>query len=190
MGFFDDVIHAGKNLYDSQKRLRDEKNRTDGAGELDENGRKHGLWIRRHPNGKVFSSEEFNHGKRVGKHSYYDSDGSLSSEKEYSDDEIVFRKLFSGDGTVYQDADYKYSKELVLITDYYPDGSISNRITHLKDSLTVAHGELVSYYENGRLRAKGTYKDGEIDGPWVSYNSDGTVKEEYTGTYKNGVKIK
>jgi hypothetical protein len=38
--------------------------------------------------------------------------------------------------------------------------------------------------------SKGTLKDGKMDGPWVGYNDDGTVWEKYTGTYKDGVKVK
>jgi len=41
-----------------------------------------------------------------------------------------------------------------------------------------------TYYENG------TWNDGKKDGPWVGYNKDGTVNKKYTGTYKDGVKIK
>ena len=51
-------------------------------------------------------------------------------------------------------------------------------------------GPYVSYYnnDNGQLCRKGHYKDGKKDGPWVSYHADGTVDEKDTGTYKNGVK--
>ena len=51
------------------------------------------------------------------------------------------------------------------------------------------HGPWVKYHENGQLSAKGTFKDGGRDGPWVWYNEDGTVDEEYTGPFKDGVKV-
>ena len=55
----------------------------------------------------------------------------------------------------------------------------------------LAMGEMVeSYYDNGQLRFKGSYKDGMEEGPWVGYNEDGTVWELMTGTYENGVKVK
>ena len=52
-------------------------------------------------------------------------------------------------------------------------------------------GPYVSYYnnDNGQLCRKGHYKNGKKDGPWVSYRKDGTVDEKDTGTYKNGVKV-
>ena len=46
-----------------------------------------------------------------------------------------------------------------------------------------------SFYDNGQLEWEGTYKDGKKDGPWVYYNKDGTVYENLTGTYKDGVKV-
>ena len=52
------------------------------------------------------------------------------------------------------------------------------------------HGPWVTYHDNGQLWTKGTIKDGKGDGPWVGFLKDGTVNDEYTGTYKNGVKVK
>ena len=51
-------------------------------------------------------------------------------------------------------------------------------------------GPWVSYHENGQLWTKGTYKNGKKDGPWVGYEDDGTVWEKYTGTFKDGKKVK
>ena len=52
------------------------------------------------------------------------------------------------------------------------------------------HGLYVSYYDNGQLSFKGTYKGSKSDGPWVFYNENGTVYAGLPGTYKNGVKVK
>ena len=51
-------------------------------------------------------------------------------------------------------------------------------------------GPWISYHDNGQLFWKGTYKAGKEDGPWVGYNKDGTVWESLTGTFKDGVKVK
>ena len=54
------------------------------------------------------------------------------------------------------------------------------------------------YYKNftdvpftGKItgRAQGVFRNGKREGPWVSYNKNGTVNEEHTGTYKNDVKV-
>ena len=45
------------------------------------------------------------------------------------------------------------------------------------------------YWKNGQLLSKGDFRNGKEEGPWVGFNKDGTVDSEYTGTYKNGVKV-
>jgi hypothetical protein len=70
-------------------------------------------------------------------------------------------------------------------------------------ALGLEFGDLVErdglYYEkftnipfNGEVTGniQGSFKDGEKDGPWVSYNEDGTVDEENTGTFRNGRKVR
>ena len=37
---------------------------------------------------------------------------------------------------------------------------------------------------------QGTFKDGKQHGPWVCYHEIGTVDENWTGTFKDGVKVK
>jgi len=40
------------------------------------------------------------------------------------------------------------------------------------------------------LFLEGTSKDGKYDGPRVYYNNNGTVWENWTGTFTDGVKVK
>ena len=50
-------------------------------------------------------------------------------------------------------------------------------------------GAWVAYYPNGQLNYKGNFKNHKEEGVWVVYDWDGILKEETTGTFKNGVKI-
>jgi len=50
-------------------------------------------------------------------------------------------------------------------------------------------GPWVSYWSNGQLESKGNYKNGLREGPRVGYHLNGTVDKRVTGTYKNGKKI-
>ena len=52
------------------------------------------------------------------------------------------------------------------------------------------HGLWVKFHDNGQLWEKGIFKDGKKHGPWVGYNYDGTVRDAYTGTFKDSVKVK
>ena len=45
-------------------------------------------------------------------------------------------------------------------------------------------GKVESYYNNGQLMYKGTFKDGKKEGPWVGYNHNGQLS--YKGTFKDG----
>ena len=45
-------------------------------------------------------------------------------------------------------------------------------------------GPYESYYENGQLQVKGTYKDGELDGLVETYHENGQLSER--GTYPDG----
>ena len=53
----------------------------------------------------------------------------------------------------------------------------------------MLEGAFISYYKNGQLIAKGNHKNSKKEGPWVFYHKAGNVDKEYTGTYKDGVKI-
>ena len=48
----------------------------------------------------------------------------------------------------------------------------------------------VPFTGNVTGKHQGSFKDGKEGGHWVSYKKDGTVWEERTGTYRNGVKVK
>jgi len=52
------------------------------------------------------------------------------------------------------------------------------------------HGPWTYYWENGQFLSNGTYKDGKRVGPWFDDFKNGTVDEKYTGTFKDGVKVK
>ena len=50
-------------------------------------------------------------------------------------------------------------------------------------------GAWVSYWKSGQLHTKGNYKNDKKDGVWVGYYYKGTVDKDWTGTFKNGLRI-
>jgi len=70
---------------------------------------------------------------------------------------------------------------------YHDNGQLNFKGTHKNQK---KEGTWVEYHDNGQLLFNCTFKNGEFDGRCVSYNSDGTVSDLFTGTYKNGKKIK
>ena len=92
-------------------------------------------------------------------------------------EEVTLDDLIQRDGIFYE----KFSK--VLFT---------GKVTGLQQGRFkngVMEGPWVSYHENGQLLSEGAFKNGLREGPLVHYTSDGTVDEELTGTFKNGVKV-
>ena len=94
---------------------------------------------------------------------------------------------FTGKTTGKTQGTFKNGKKDGPFVDYWDNGQLATKLTY-KDG--EPDGPYVSYHSNGQFRAKGTFKDGNKEGPWVTYKKDGTVWEKYTGTYKNGVKVK
>ena len=48
----------------------------------------------------------------------------------------------------------------------------------------VMEGPWVSYHENGQLLSEGAFKNGKTEGPWVFYHNNGQL--EMKGDFKNG----
>ena len=94
---------------------------------------------------------------------------------------------YYADGQLWDKGTYKDGKKNGPCVRYHGDGQLWSKGT-FKDG--KPDGPWISYHDNGQLWTEGTFKDGEGDGPWVGFFKDGTVNDEYTGTVKNGVKIK
>jgi antitoxin component YwqK of YwqJK toxin-antitoxin module len=94
---------------------------------------------------------------------------------------------FTGKTTGKIQRSFKDGKEHGPWVSYHDNGQVFSQGTYKNDK---EDGPWVVYYKNGQLLSKGTLKDGKRVGPWVGYNDDGTVWEKYTGTFKDGVKIK
>ncbi len=94
------------------------------------------------------------------------------------------------------------------VVETYPDGKLkkeryTDKVTHgykeityydngkkyLEGSFTPNNrrtGEWISYFEDGRIMSKTTFKDGKTDGKIVVYRKNGTLF--YEGYYKQGLK--
>jgi antitoxin component YwqK of YwqJK toxin-antitoxin module len=69
--------------------------------------------------------------------------------------------------------------------------------TRLNSSKDIMNGSFETYYEDGQIRMKGTYKDGKVDGGFEEYYDNGQLKSkrnykegkingEWVNYYKNG----
>ena len=69
----------------------------------------------------------------------------------------------------------------------FSDVPFSGKITGSKKGSFkngVMEGPWVSYHENGQLLSEGAFKNGKTEGPWVLYYDNGRLSMK--GTFKNG----
>ncbi len=107
-------------------------------------------------------------------------DGKIASEHHMDKD--VSRGYYSNGNL-----SFEYNEHYKTV--YYPDGTLKERSERIAmpDGSYVLNGRHESYYENGQLMAAGIYTKGNIDGEWVSYNLDGSIKNREK--YNSGLKV-
>ena len=104
-------------------------------------------------------------------------------------DGIYYKKftetLFSGEITGKVQGNYKRGKKEGEWVSYDDNGQLSGKGSFKNGK---RDGEWV-YYHDKQLWSKGSYKNGKKEGEWIAYHDNGTVKEEWAGTFKNGEKV-
>ena len=127
------------------------------------NGKKDGPWVDYWDNGHLFSKGNYKNNLREGAWILYYSNGQLWSKDNY-----------------------KNGVPEGPYVSYYDNGQLNKKGDFMNGK---QEGRWVDYWSNCQLRSEGDRKNGMREGPWVVYNLDGTVDEEFTGTYKNRVKV-
>ena len=51
---------------------------------------------------------------------------------------------------------------------------LKTRINIINESFPKKNGHYLSFYDNGHLKSKGKYKDGQMEGAWEFYRRDGS----------------
>ena len=113
---------------------------------------------------------------------------------EYKDllerDGLFYKKFsdvpFTGKTTGQEQGSFKNGKKDGSWIAYWENGQLLYKCDFKNGNLD---GSYISYWDNGQLLSKGNWKNGKEEGYWVRYKEDGTVWTEYTGIFKDGVKI-
>ncbi|POY36347.1 hypothetical protein C3K47_11405 [Solitalea longa] len=125
-----------------------------------------------HFNGKIYCDAEFAKGNRVGKSSYYYTNGQVSRIENYNYHIIHGPMLaYSPDGKLIFSGNYKFGKQDSLFT-YF------NHFTGLKESTflyknNTENGLSTWYNHNGSISSTCDYKDGERDGYAIYFDENG-----------------
>jgi antitoxin component YwqK of YwqJK toxin-antitoxin module len=168
----------------------------------DGNGKKHGQWQGQFPNTTATSYiGKFEHGKRVGLFKFYHQNGKLKAAMLFSKNGTFARaEMYYEDGTLIAKGNYVNEKKDSVWT--YYGGSKNVRKTEswkmgklhgetvvyfepqvgmtsippfqtlmYKDS--IPHGEVKEFYLNGKVKMKGRYLDGNLEGDVYYYYENG-----------------
>lgn len=131
--------------------------RIGGAGILDEQGNKKGLWRTFYPEGGLMTEGEYLNGIRNGEWIFYFPNGNIEQ-----------RGFYNQNGK--EHGEWRW---------FYPNRSL-RRIENFINGLR--NGEMIEYSISGKIIARGNFLDDEEDGNWF-YQEDGYRQEGY---YVNG----
>lgn len=169
-----------------------------------------GDWIYFYPTGSVQSEISFNdNGEKNGLAKWYDEKGNLIQYVNYKNDATIgeayfshqnYSKWYSGNlnndklnGAVEMFDKKGFIKSATYFKNNIPQGEWKEYAMTGKVNLEgnynkdgIVHGPYSTYYDNGNLYLKTTFKNGEMDGQATSHHINGQIK--YEGKYTNGKK--
>ena len=178
------------------------------VNQVDNNGKKHGLWRKQYANGKNAYEVNFRNGKPVGEYKRYHENGKLNALLFYDNNgEFAKAEMFDEDGYltakgVYykqlRDSTWNYysgqGKRLVAVENYvkgkkhgsakvfFENGKVAEENNWADD---LKHGEEIHYFDNGKRKMRQKYSNGKLEGTCIYYNSHGNIVLK--GEYKNGL---
>jgi uncharacterized protein len=171
----------------------------------DKNGLKQGAWKSFYENGNVKADGYFKDDKKNGFFKEFASDGKLIRVEKYEMDVLIpdaeevvkldVKMDYYPDGKVKIAASYKNDVPEGIRRDYGPDGKIIKGYLYKKGKLIgegitdekgFRQGPWKEFFEDGKLKSEGKYKDGRRISSWKFYYQNGRTEEE--GTFNNSGK--
>ena len=166
---------------------------------FDKQGKKHGLWRTYHINKKIKWEAEYSHGELNGKVKEFNINGGVKKIESFEKGKLLekqspifftLNKQINKDGTIEQGV-IKHNKKEGTFRTYNNKGDLlvcknfKNNIllsSGLVDSSNLKVGDWLFYYENGEIKAKGSYVKDKQNDLWYYYYSDG--KNQQKGKYE------
>ena len=133
----------------------------------------------RYPEGALAARIQYEDGHLVSRKGYY-RDGQILNHLELTNDTLVTSI------TWYPSGQMKTKYDRGLVKEWYYNGQL--RAVWNTDSAGVLEGKATAWYPDGSLMGVENYKDGELDGERVMYDSTGTITEN--GTFSEGQETK
>jgi antitoxin component YwqK of YwqJK toxin-antitoxin module len=173
----------------------------------DENGQKTGMWRIFHQNGNIKEEQIFKEGVLEGSSRIYTEAGRMLSDRTYREGNVVEEGLVDRVEAVEEISYYKdgvtpkrkgiYLKAVPIgMHIFYNNNGVPTKgIRYNENGVRTAEGAVnaseqrdglwSTYFENGKLRAKGNYQSDRQNGEWYFYFQDG--KTEQIGNFSFGV---
>ncbi|HBI40833.1 MAG TPA: hypothetical protein DDY16_07805 [Tenacibaculum sp.] len=179
--------------------------------QLDENGKRTGVWKKKYKNGNIRYKGQFENGKEVGVFKFYSirsksqptivkdfsgADG-LANVKFYtrhgklkSEGKMLGKKregkwlYYFLDGHVMSEENFTDNEYNGVVKNYYPNGRLTEE-TYYQHGLK--HGTSKIYTESGTLLEALIYDNGKLNGEAKYFDVKGALKEK--GMYKDGKRV-
>ena len=158
------------------------------------------VWTSYFENGQIKSKETFEKGKKEGEWLYYFENGQLESQGVFEKDKKNGKATsFYKSGKPASIQNYCNNAPCGIWEEYYENGA-KKFTKEYKDTLlllmdlwdekgrqliTGGSGSLTASYDNGIIKAMGSYKGGMQDGQWRFFHQNGEL--DYEATYEVGL---
>jgi antitoxin component YwqK of YwqJK toxin-antitoxin module len=134
----------------------------DSINRYDKAGKRHGLWIKKYPNGNIRYKGQFIHGKETGVFRFYSPDNPKHpiAEKEHSQSEdLIYVTFYQKNGKKESEGKMKGKKRTGKWTYYFADGKTILSTEEYQEG--KLNGIQKTYYRNGKIAKEVHYKNGK-----------------------------
>ena len=153
------------------------------------NGKTEGYYVRWHENGQLRLDMYHKNGMAHGLYVYYNEDGRVIISGEWKQNQQVGHWIkLNEDLNEWTHGEFEFDSPRYTETTFYPSGQIQDRYEYLLDG--NEDGSFEAYYENGQIKFEGEHENAVLVGQFRKYFQDGTIDEETSGFYENGIKVR
>lgn len=157
--------------------IKDDEGRILESFEVNEEGKKHGIYKTFSPSGTLTEDAVYADGKLNGYRRLYRENGSLEIEENYVEDvSHGAYTVFYESGAIEISTDYDQGKMNGMLHRYFESGKIMEEVK-MEDN--EENGPFKEYYENGNIQWEGTYLNGENEvGILLQYDESGVLTKK------------
>ncbi len=171
----------------------------------DHQGRKQGTWKEFYDNDLIKSEKTYLDNNLHGYWKEYDQKGKMTKAEKYQNGVLVNEKMeepskveikntYYANGVLKSSGGFKDGKPVGIQRDYNEEGKVNGSKVYDDNGVLLStgivgkegdkFGNWKDFYESGKLKAKGKYKNNKRIEEWTFYFENGAV--EQIGNYKNG----